>query len=202
MSTARASRRGRDLAVAGLVLALAACSAAPPRGESEAPAAALDLAGHAVDPLDAPGATAVVLLFTRTDCPFSNRYAPEVRRLYERFHDRGVAFWLVYPDPAATAESIEDHRREYSYPLPALRDPGHVLVQRAGATITPEAAVFRPGGEVAYLGRIDDRYVDFGQARPQATQHDLEQALEAVLAGRPVPVPRAKAVGCFIADLK
>ena len=202
MQTAPTSPTRRDLAAACLVLALAACSAAPQGGSAEPPAAALDLAGRAVDPLDAPSAPAVVLLFTRTDCPISNRYAPEVRRLYERFHDRGVTFWLVYPDPAATVESIEAHRGEYSYPLPALRDPGHVLVRRAGATITPEAAVFRPGGDLVYLGRIDDRYVDFGQARPQATQHDLEQAIEAVLAGRPVPVARAKAVGCFIADLR
>jgi len=201
MSSARASRRALGLAAAGLALSLSACAAEAPTGRAETPAGALDLGGRVVDPLDAPDAAAVVLLFARTDCPISNRYAPEVRRLYERFHDRGIAFWLVYPDPDATVGSIEAHRNEYEYPLPALRDPDHVLVRRAGATITPEAAVFLPGGNLAYLGRIDDRYVDFGQARPEATRHDLEEALEAVLAGEPVPTPRAKAVGCFIADL-
>ena len=86
------------LFVLGLTLATLAC-AAPAQPTGAAPDGVLDLEGRAVDPLDAPGATAVVLIFTRTDCPISNRYAPEVRRLYERFHDRGVRFWLVYPDP-------------------------------------------------------------------------------------------------------
>ena len=76
-----------------------------------------------------------------------------------------------------------------------------MLVRRAGATITPEAAVFGAAPEPLYLGRIDDRYVDFGKARPEATRHDLEQALDAVLDGRPVPEPRTEAIGCFIADL-
>ena len=195
----RTSRQG-GLFVLGLMLAGLAC-AAPAQPEQDAPAAVLDLAGRAVDPLAAPDARAVVLLFTRTDCPISNRYAPEVRRLYERFHERGVRFWLVYPDPDSTVEDIERHLAEYAYPLPALRDPRHELVRRAGATITPEAAVFGGAGEPLYLGRIDDRYVDFGRARPEATRHDLEQALEAVLEGRPVPEPRTEAIGCFIADL-
>ena len=96
----------------------------------------LDLAGRAVDPLAAPDAAAVVLLFTRTDCPISNRYAPEVRRLFERFHERGVRFWLVYPDPDSTVEDIERHLAEYAYPLPALRDPRHVIVAPARRTST------------------------------------------------------------------
>ena len=59
-----------------------------------------------------------------------------------------------------------------------------------------------PGLELVYRGRIDDRYVDFGNTRARATQHDLRQALDAVLSGEPVANPRTKAVGCFIADLR
>ena len=188
------------MVVLGLMLVGLGCTA-PAAPTEEARDSVLDLAGRAVDPLAASGAPAVVLLFTRTDCPISNRYAPEVRRLYERFHGRGVRFWLVYPDPDIAVEDIERHLSEYAYPLPALRDPRHVLVRRAGATITPEAAVFGSAREPLYLGRIDDRYVDFGKARPEATRHDLEQAIEAVLDGRPVPEPRTEAIGCFISDL-
>ena len=195
----RVSGRGGPL-VLGLMLVVLGC-AAPASPTGDAPKGVLDLAGRAVDPLAESGAPAVVLLFTRTDCPISNRYAPEVRRLYERFRERGVRFWLVYPDPDSTVEDIERHRAEYEYPLPALRDPRHELVRRAGATITPEAAVFGSAREPLYLGRIDDRYVDFGKARPAATRHDLERAIEAVLDGRPVAEPRTEAIGCFIADL-
>jgi len=181
-----------------LALGLLACA-----GEEPAtPVKLLDLSGQGVDPFAASDAKAIVFLFTRTDCPVSNRYAPEVLRLYEEFKDRGVEFRMVYPNPDVTIEAIESHLEEYGYSISALRDPEHLLVDLTEATITPEAAVFVPGWEMVYRGRIDNRYVDFGKTRARATQHDLQEALEAALAGKPVPNPRTEAVGCFIADLR
>ena len=68
----------------------------------------------------------------------------------------------------------------------------------AQATITPQAAIFTPDGKLQYLGRIDNRVEDFGQSRPKATVPDLRNALDAVLAGRPVSPDRTKSVGCAI----
>ena len=162
----------------------------------------LDLSGRSVNPLRAAKSRATVFLFIRSDCPISNRYAPEVRRLYEEFAPRGVGFWLVYPDPKEAPAAIRQHLKEYEYPFGALRDPSHSLVTLTGAKVTPEAAVFVDGGKMVYHGRIDDLYVDFGKARRAPTTHDLEQVLEAILAGKPVHEASAPAVGCFISDLK
>ena len=82
-----------------------------------------------------------------------------------------------------------------------LTDPGHVLVKRSRAEITPEAAVFLDG-KLVYHGRIDDRFVSFGKARPEPTQHDLEKVLEAVVSGKAAPESTAPGVGCYISDLK
>jgi thiol-disulfide isomerase/thioredoxin len=167
------------------------------------PLPVLDLFGQAVHPLESPSAKAVVLVFVRTDCPISNRYAPEVRRLHERFADRGVDFWTVYTDPDESAETIRNHMRDYGYPGRVARDPGHALVGAAAARVTPEAAVFVPaagGPRLVYHGRIDDRYVDFGRMRAAPANHDLEDAIEAVMAGRPAPRETAPAVGCLLSD--
>jgi hypothetical protein len=158
----------------------------------------VDLEGREVDPL-ARG-TITVLLFTRTDCPISNRYAPEVRRLSERYAARGVTFWLVYPDARTTAEQIRKHLAEYGYPIDAVRDPRHALVEAAGVRVTPEAAVYA-GGRLVYHGRIDDRFPGFGQAREEPSSHDLAVALDAVLDGKDVATPVTEAVGCYLADL-
>ena len=189
-------------AAAAILVALAAgCRRAPdPAGP-----VLLDVAGDSVRPLSEPAARAVVFLFARTDCPISNRYAPEVRRIHEKFAGRGVQFWMVYPDPDESAEAIQEHLREYGYRMEALRDTHHALVALTGARVTPEAALFVPGpagARMVYRGRIDDRYVDFGLTRPAATVHDLEGALGAVLEGRPVPVRETTAVGCFIPELR
>ena len=159
------------------------------------------LSGVVVDPLNAATSTVSVFIFTRVDCPVSNRYAPQVRRIFEEFSPKGVAFYSVYPDPEQTAGAIRQHMREYGYAFPALRDPKHQLVARSGAKITPEAAIFLRGGELAYCGRIDDWYADFGKPRAAPTQHDLKEALRAVLAGKQAPQPTGKAIGCYISDL-
>src|SRR5262245_13486991 len=162
------------------------------------------LAGAPVDPLQAPAGTkAIVFIFTSTECPISNRYAPEVRRLAETFGSKGVVFRLVYPDPADKALAIRTHMAAFSYAgvVEALRDPDHALVAFTKATVTPEAAVYA-NGRVVYHGRIDDRYVDLGVERPAATVHDLGDALGAILAGTPIAHAVTQAVGCYIADFR
>ena len=163
---------------------------------------ALDLAGRSVDPLGESGVRATVLLFVRSDCPIANRYAPEIGRIYEDFARQDVSFWLVYPDPDETPETIRRHLQAYSFPDRALRDPDHVLVGLAGATITPEVAVFNPEKAMIYRGRIDDRYAALGRARPAPTRRDLKDMLDALIAGGTPRSRTTKAVGCLIADLK
>jgi hypothetical protein len=161
----------------------------------------VDLSGAPRDPFASP-ARARVFLFLRADCPIGNRYAPELQRLAKEFSGQRVEFWLIYPDPAETASAIRDHVSQYHFPGEPLRDPQFQLVKRARATIAPEAAVFDSNGRLMYRGRIDDRWVDVGRARPSAETHDLENAISAVLAGKPVPAAETRAVGCFLSDLQ
>ena len=160
------------------------------------------LSGAPIDPLKAPAGTkAIVFLFTSTDCPISNRYAPEVRRIAKSFGSTGVVFRLVYPNPSDDAKAIREHMHAYAYAgvAEALRDPKLALVKFVGATVTPEAAIFA-GGRIVYRGRIDDRYVDLGRERPSPTRRDLFDALTAVVAGKAAPRATTQAVGCFISD--
>ncbi len=165
----------------------------------------LDLAGRQVEPFQSTDAKAVVFLFVRTDCPISNRYAPEVRRLHQKFAARGVAFRLVYPDPDTSIEMIRKHIKEFEYTLDVLRDPQHALVTMAGVRVTPEVAVFVTEGNgrrMVYRGRIDNRHVAFGKARPAPTTRDLEDVLEAIIKGERVTATTTPAIGCFISDLQ
>jgi hypothetical protein len=160
-----------------------------------------DLDNRLVDPFQTAADTrAIVFVFISVGCPISNRYAPEIQRLSAKFSPRGVVFRLVYPNPAESPEAVRSHLKDYRYAASAMRDPRQRLARFAAATITPEAAVYDRQARRLYLGRIDDRYVNLGLERPAPTRHDLEEALDATLAGRPVRQPTAPAVGCFIAD--
>ncbi|MFL6354165.1 MAG: redoxin domain-containing protein [Bryobacteraceae bacterium] len=147
------------------------------------------------------GEKAVVLLFIRTDCPVSNRYAPELEKLYKRYSPAGINFLRVYPEPDVTPSAIEQHGRDYGYSIPAVLDADHRYVARAKARVTPEAAVF-VNGKLAYVGRIDDSYADIGKAKAHPEHHDLDEELSAILAGKVPPFHRTKSVGCVIEDLR
>jgi hypothetical protein len=164
-------------------------------------AATLDLSGNAVDPF-AGHAAARVLIFVRTDCPITNRYAPELKRIYNEFASRGVTFWLVYPDRDENPAHVRSHVAEFGFPGTPVLDPGQELVSRAHARVAPEAAVFDSSNKLVYHGRIDDRWVDFGKSRPDAQVHDLEDAIAATVAGKPVAHSATRAVGCSLADLR
>jgi hypothetical protein len=161
----------------------------------------LNLSGQVYDPFSQP-ARARVFIFVRTDCPITNRYAPELSRIAAEFSGREVEFWIVYPDVSETPASIRAHLAAYHFPGQPLRDIDHRLVRRAHVTVAPEAAVFNSSGALVYHGRIDDRYVDWGKARAQATTHDLENAIAAVIAGRSVRQSVTRAIGCSLADVE
>jgi hypothetical protein len=198
----------RDVPARQLLRVREGQTATPPPPTSSASLAALsllDLEDRPVQPMADPAAKAFVFLFVGTECPISNRYAPEIRRLRDAFQPKGVAFRLVYAEASATVLGIRGHLAAYDLGSSALRDPEHALVKAAQARVTPEAAVFVPGPtgpHLVYHGRIDDRYVDVGRERRAPTTRDLEEAIGAILAGRPVPRASTPAVGCFLADAR
>ena len=157
-----------------------------------------DTAGHTHTTAEWNGKRAVVLFFLTTDCPLSNSYVPEMNRIEQAYAARGVAFYAIQGDATVPAPDVQRHVREFGYRFPYLFDPEESLAAYTGATSTPEAAVLAPSGELLYLGRIDNRVEDLGKQRVQVTEFDLRDALEAVLAGKPVARPRTKALGCAI----
>lgn len=179
---------------------LAGCGSTQPTASIgvAGPLKAFDLDGRMVELNSDSPSGPVVLVFVRTDCPISNRYAPEVQRLASRFESKGIRFFLVYCDADETPAMIRKHLHDYHYSIAALRDPALVLARRSAARVTPEAAVFSAAGQLVYHGRIDNRYVDFGRDRPEATEHDLENVLQSVSEGKTTGFVSKPAVGCYI----
>jgi hypothetical protein len=197
--------------IAALLIGAQGCTKANPNGSAalaDSPVdpsgqiRLLDLDGKPFDLWSQTHSPITVVVFTRTDCPISNRAAPEVCRLCELYQPRGVKFFLIYVDPKEQPETIRQHLQEYGYPCPGIRDPEHSLVTYCKATATPEAVVFNNNHEIVYQGRINDQYVDLGNSRTEPTTNDLANAIKSTVLGQPVATPRTRAIGCSIADLK
>jgi peroxiredoxin len=148
------------------------------------------------------GKKAIVVFFTTTDCPLSNNDVPEMNRTWLAYESRGVAFYGVQADTTIAATDVVQHTKDYQFSFPILFDPHQILAKMTGATTIPSAAVLTPDGTLLYLGRIDNLVEDFNIRRQVPTKYDLREALDAVLAGKPVPNPRTKAFGCAINPVK
>lgn len=160
-----------------------------------------DMNGKTRKPLDSKGYKAAALFFITHDCPVANKMAPEINRIVKKYA-KEVKFTLVYTDPEMTRAKALEHMKSYGYEgQVAIHDREHQLVRATSATITPETAVLTSKKRVVYLGRINNFYADFGKPRRVVTQHELRDALDAVLAGKKVVRSRIEAVGCFITPL-
>ena len=144
------------------------------------------------------GKKAVVMFFTMTDCPLANGYIPEMNRLRSVYDPQGVAFYAVQVDNTIADADVKKYAQEYGYSFPMLNDPRLILARFTGAKVTPEVAVLSGKGEVLYLGRIDNKVEDLTHPRYAATEPELRNALDAVLAGKAPKEARTRAVGCSI----
>jgi DNA-binding transcriptional ArsR family regulator len=156
------------------------------------------LDGRIID-LFRPAGVANVLFFISSDCPISNSYAPEIQRICREYEKKGIACSLLYEDLDLSQSAARKHLDEYRYRLAtAAIDSDRKAANRSQATVTPEAVVVDSRGEIRYRGRIDNFYAALGKPRQVVTVHDLTEALDAVIAGKPVANPETKALGCYI----
>jgi thiol-disulfide isomerase/thioredoxin len=186
-----------------LLAAVVLCLVSAPLISTNSPSFATDLQGRPLDPFRAARGKIVVLIFVRTDCPISNRYAPVIQQISAQHRDQ-ASFFLVYPSKREIANLIHKHDQQFGFgpTFTALRDPQHILVKQSQAQITPEAAVFDANRQLVYHGRIDNLYEDFSHSRRTATTHELADAIEAATAGKSMESKSTPAVGCYISDLE
>ena len=134
-----------------------------------------------------------VVMFISTECPVSNAYNERMAKLHEAFGKKNVAFAAINANKAESVADIAAHAKDKGLKFPVLKDNKNVVADGFGALATPEVFVVDQKGKLLYHGRIDD------SRNPEKIQsRDLANALDALLAGKPVPVPRTKAVGCSI----
>src|SRR5256885_13828068 len=123
---------GRLIVAAFLFLAAIAC-----RADERSPEF-IDVDGRKQTLLGQADGKATLLFYLLPDCPVSNAYAPEIKRICADYEAKKVAAFVVHADPDVTAEVAKKHAQEYGLPCPVLRDPLQRLVKFTGVTMAPE----------------------------------------------------------------
>lgn len=168
---------------------------------AEKPLELSDLQGKRHAPLARGEGKPVALIFISPYCPSSNAFLPEINRIAAKYGDR-VAFYLVQSDVAVTKTDAVKQAEMYGVTTPMLLDNHQSLAKAMKASVTPEAIVISASGAPLYQGRINDLYLSRTRKQPEPKTHDLIAALDAILAGQPVPTAPAKAIGCSISTVE
>jgi thiol-disulfide isomerase/thioredoxin len=153
-------------------------------------------------------AKVLVLVFTANHCPTAQAYEERIEKLHADFSPRGVQVVLVSPnDPLALrldeqgwsdlGDSFEDMKvraKDRGWTFPYLYDGDtEAMSRKYGPVATPHVFVFDAGRTLRFVGRVDDN-----ENPARARTADARDAIEAVLAGRPVAVQTTKVFGCSV----
>jgi peroxiredoxin len=148
----------------------------------------------------------LVLAFTCNHCPTAQLYEGRVKQLADDYRDRGVTLLAIEPNnPAAVrldemgytdvGDSFEEMKVRAAYRhfnFPYLYDGETQKVSRAyGPTATPHLFILDAERKLRYEGRVDNN-----PREPLVTVRDARNALDALLAGKPVSVAKTPSVGC------
>jgi peroxiredoxin len=140
---------------------------------------------------------AFVLVFVDANCPLAAKYLPLLQRLENAYRDKGVQFVAVNAGPNDTIVAMAAQAVEHGVEFPFVKDADCRVADALGVQRTPEVVVLDAKRVLRYRGRIDDQYRPGGQ-RSEPTRRDLQEALDAVLAGKEVTVPTTTVDGCLI----
>jgi peroxiredoxin len=146
----------------------------------------------------------VVLAFIGVDCPLARLYAPRLGELARRYEAKRVVFLGVDANRLDSLSGIAAFAKDRQIAFPILKDLRQKIADQVGATRTPELVVLDRERRIRYRGRIDDQFgvvpdnraADYRKATPG--RNDLEQALDDLLAGRPLAITETKVAGCLI----
>jgi len=143
-------------------------------------------------------AKAVVLMVQGNGCPIVRNALPGLKDLREQYQRRGVEFLLINSNLQDGRDAVAKEAAEFGIDFPILVDDLQLIGESLGVTRTADVFVVDPKTwKLVYRGPMDDR-LSYGAQKPTAKKHYLLDALDAVLAGKPVEIAAAEAPGCLV----
>lgn len=155
--------------------------------------------GHKVTLADAKGKP-LLAMFICNHCPFVKHVRDQLAAIGREYQAKGFAVVAVssndaekYPDDAP--DKMKQEASDAGYTFPYLFDQSQDVAKAYRAACTPDFYVFDADHRLVYRGQLDDSRPKNGKP---VTGSDLRAAMDAVLAGRPVPEPQQPSIGCNI----
>ncbi|HEX6225705.1 MAG TPA: thioredoxin family protein [Chryseolinea sp.] len=151
---------------------------------------------------DYTDAKGLIVIFDCNTCPYSKAYNERIIGLNEKYAGKGFPLIAINANdpemsPGDSFDAMVSQAKRKNYDFPYLIDESQTVARSFGATNTPHVFVLQKAGDdfkVAYIGTIDNN----SRNASSATKKYVEDAVDALLAGKAVETPNTKAIGCGI----
>lgn len=145
------------------------------------------------------GAKGTLVVFTCNHCPYVKAWEGRIAELANRAAREGLGVVLINPNdpkkqPEDDLEGMKARATKLGLKVPYVVDQGGKVAAAYGATKTPEIFLFDAAGKLVYHGAVDDN----SEAPDKVQKRYLADAIDALVAGKPIPVAETKALGCGI----
>jgi peroxiredoxin len=158
----------------------------------------LDAAGKSHELYYLSDMKAVAIMIQGNGCPIVRQAAPAYQDVAAEYKSKGVEFLMLNSNLQDTRDSVAAEVTEFGFQVPVLLDETQLIGESLGLTRTAEVLLIDPKTwTLAYRGPIDDR-LSYEKQRPAAQHHYLRDALDAVLAQKPVQAAKVNSPGCLI----
>jgi peroxiredoxin len=143
-----------------------------------------------------------IVVFTCNTCPYAVAYEDRIEALNKKYAKKGYPVIAIMPNnteikPGDSLDAMRKRANKKGFTFPYLIDREQAVFPQYGATKTPHVYVLQKNNEmltVRYIGAIDDNYKDANKV----VLKYVEDAVDALLMNRKVPVSKTRAIGCSI----
>jgi cytochrome oxidase Cu insertion factor (SCO1/SenC/PrrC family) len=143
-------------------------------------------------------AKAIVITMQGVGCPIVQKMTPDLKSVQAAYESKGVRFLMLNANNHDTPEMIAAEAANFDIKIPILKDVGQKVAEPLGVVRTAETFVIEPKTwKILYHGPLNDR-LTYGKERAQAANNYVNSVLDAMLAGKQVPVIHQMADGCII----
>jgi len=146
------------------------------------------------------GEQATVIMFICNHCPFVVHVNQEIVTIANQYQPKGIAFIAISSNdvvhyPQDGPDKMKQHAKNNHYPFPYLYDETQEVAKQYDAACTPDFYVFNSQNQLVYRGQLDDSRPENGVA---ITGADLRNALDCLLANKPITKTQKPSIGCNI----
>lgn len=140
---------------------------------------------------------ATVFITMLPGCPICQKQAYTLNELVLKYKDHGISFWGVWY-PGVDSLEMRKYIKEQNLLFPILTDEDCGITMLLESEIAPDVVVVDANLKVLYRGKIDNWFEAVGKRKPKPTEFFLDNALNAIVEGKKVPIATTKPVGCII----